>query len=275
MRVDETRFREIAETTLEWTKRARGPEAIERTVDAYAQFTTEVNMAQARYEIAGEYEHKSYQEVYESHYSQQAGMSDYLWGVYLTNFLWAHHMEIWRRFDIEFVSQLPRGAQLVEIAPGHGYWGTWALHHRSDLTLQGYDISSASIQIASQTAAAAGVSDRASYTECNALDLVKTPGDSADAAICCFLLEHLEEPGRLFSVIHHLLRPGGKAFVTGALTAAQVDHIYEFRRESELMRMAEDAGLHVSQTVSSKPKRTLPNAKFVPRSMMLLVTKPE
>ena len=62
MRVDETRFREIAETTLEWTKRARGPEAIERTVDAYAQSTTEVNMAQARYEIAGEYEHKSYQE---------------------------------------------------------------------------------------------------------------------------------------------------------------------------------------------------------------------
>ena len=120
MQVDKARFMEVANTALEWAERARGPQSIERSVDAYAQFTTDVNLAQARYERTGSYEHQSFAEVYENHYSQQAEMDTYLWGIYLTNFLWAHHMEIWRKFDTEFVQQLPRHARVVEIAPGHG-----------------------------------------------------------------------------------------------------------------------------------------------------------
>ena len=61
--------------------------------------------------------------------------------------------------------------------------------------------------------------------------------------------------------------------MTGALTAAQVDHIYEFRRESELVAMSEEHGLRVLETLSAAPKRTLPKARFVPRSMALIVQK--
>jgi hypothetical protein len=68
---------------------------------------------------------------------------------------------------------------------------------------------------------------------------------------------------------------GGRAFVTGALTAAQIDHIYEFRHESELVQMAELTGLRVLQTCSTNPRRTLPRARFVPRSMALLLEKPK
>ena len=69
-------------------------------------------------------------------------------------------------------------------------------------------------------------------------------------------------------------RPGGCFFVTGALTAAQIDHIYEFRHESELVSLAEDCGLRVLETLSTNPARLLPGARFVPRSMALLVQKP-
>ncbi len=274
MQVDKARFTEVAETALEWAERARGPQSIERSVDAYAQFTTDVNLAQARYERTGSYEHQSFAEVYENHYSQQAEMDTYLWGIYLTNFLWAHHMEIWRKFDTEFVQQLPRHARVVEIAPGHGGWGVWTLHKRPTLQLKGYDISATAIEIASATARAAGVEDRATYEKRDALDLNQMPGCLAEACICCFLLEHLERPAQLFDVIHHLLTEGGRAFVTGALTAAQIDHIYEFRHESELVQMAERSGLRVLQTLSANPRRRLPNARFVPRSMSLLLEKP-
>src|ERR1035441_741749 len=47
-----------------------------------------------RSEADGHYENKSFAEVYAEHYSQDETMSGYLWGVYLTNFLWAHHAEI-------------------------------------------------------------------------------------------------------------------------------------------------------------------------------------
>jgi len=267
------RFGKIADMYLDWALRARGPEAIEKSVDAFVQFTTDVNLAQARYEASGHYQHRSFAEVYDLHYSQDQQMNGYLWGVYLTNFLWAHHLEICFFFEDRFLARLQAASELVEIAPGHGGWGVWALHQLRRTRLRGYDISPASIEIASSVAKAAGVDGRTSYAEKDALDLTQLKAESADAVICSFLIEHLEKPEQLFAVIHHLLRSGGTAFVTGALTAAQIDHIYEFHNESELVQMAETHGLRVKETLSANPQRLLPNARFVPRSMAMLLIK--
>jgi ubiquinone/menaquinone biosynthesis C-methylase UbiE len=162
---------------------------------------------------------------------------------------------------------------LVEIAPGHGGWGALALKHLPTARLLGYDISPSSIRLATELMAGAGFGSRATYELTDALDLDVVPAESADAVICNFLIEHLERPDKLCAVIHHLLKPGGQWFLTGAITAAQVDHIYEFRYESELVRMAEQAGLRVTETFSGAPRRTLPNARFLPRSMMLIGQK--
>lgn len=269
------RFKYIASLYLSWALKARGDRAIENSVDAFVQFTTDVNFSQARYEASGHYENNSFAEVYENHYSKKSQMDGYLWGVYLTNFLWAHHLEISLFFESRFLSCLPKKPSIVEIAPGHGGWGVWALHQISDATLQGYDISPSSIDIASSVAEAAGVKQRASYSERDALDLTSLEADNCDAIICSFLIEHLEEPTKLFAVIKQLLRPGCVAFVTGALTAAQVDHIYEIQHESEMLIMAESQGLRVLETLSTNPQRLLPRAKYTPRSMAMLVQKPK
>ncbi len=200
-------------------------------------------------------------------------MDDYLWGFTLTNFLWAHHMEISLFFRARFLSKLPADAAIVELAPGHGGWGVWALDELPGARLDGYDISPSSIVIARKIADGAGVGDRASYVEKSALDIGGLPAESADACICSFVVEHLERPLQLFAGIAHLLKVGGRGFITGALTAAQVDHIYEIREESELVRMCEQNGLRVLETLSVGPRRTLSKARFLPRSMALLVQK--
>jgi ubiquinone/menaquinone biosynthesis C-methylase UbiE len=273
--VDPQRFEQITEMYLDWAMRARGENAIERCTDAFVQFTTEVNLAQVRYEAEGHYEHQSFDQLRADHYSDDQRMAGYLWGVYLTNYLWAHHMEIAIFFRDRFVQRLESGAHVVEIAPGHGGWGVWALTCASQATLRGYDISRSSIAIAQSIAGAAGVADRAAYKEGDALQLGVSGASSADACICCFLLEHLERPQECFSVIGRLLRPGGRAFITAALTSAQVDHIYEFRHESELYCMAEQAGLHVAESLSAMPRRRLPHARFLPRAMGLVAEKRE
>jgi ubiquinone/menaquinone biosynthesis C-methylase UbiE len=162
---------------------------------------------------------------------------------------------------------------VVELAPGHGGWGLWALHRVPQTHLQGFDISASSIAIANALSRAAGLADRTHYVQLDALSLLQASSPQANACICCFLIEHLEEPSRLLQTLAHVLEPGGMAFLTGALTAAQVDHIYEFRRESELVTMAEDAGFRVLETLSVTPTRLLPNARFTPRSMALLLKK--
>ncbi len=267
------RFDRTAETYLGWLKLARGENWLSASVDAFAQFSTEVILEQARYEAAGHYASSSFAQAEAEVYGRREVMDDYLWGVYLTNFLWAHHMEIMGLFQDRFVSRLPADARIVELAPGHGGWGIWALNQRPDARLEGYDISPSSMAIARAIAGAAGVGDRATYTRQNVLDLENLPVAAFDALICSFLVEHLEDPERLAAVIGRLVRPGGHVFFTGAIEAAQVDHIFEFRRESELIGLAERNGLRVRETLSVSPERILPKARFLPRSMALVCTR--
>lgn len=272
--VDPVAWQAMAEQFLGWAAGIHGDHGwAPRCVDAFARFSTDVILSQARYEAAGHYEHSSYQECNAAVYSRPEVMDDYLWGVFLTNFLWAHHMELSLFFRDRFLARLPGMAKIVEIAPGHGGWGVWALTNRPDARLTGFDISPSSMAIAARVADAAGVSGRAAYVLRDALDLGSMPHASADALICSFLIEHLERPEKLLEVIAHLLEPGARGFLTGALTAAQVDHIYEFRRESELVAMCERHGLRVLESLSVNPRRTLPGARFIPRSMGLVVQR--
>jgi len=266
-------FAAAAERQLEWLVAGFGADAIPRAVDAFVRFSNDVNMHQARYEDRGAYESKTYAEVWDQQYSQKDLMSDYLLGVYLTNVLWSHHMDITAFYLQRFVRQLPADASLLEFAFGHGGWGIQALAAHPQATLRGFDISPAARSLAETFAKAAGVSERAQYAQGDALaDCV--PDASMDGAVCCFLVEHLETPDRLAERVAQALKPGARAFLTGALTAAQVDHIYEYRHESELVAWCERAGLRVLETLSVNPKRVLRKARFVPRSMALIVERP-
>ncbi len=266
-------FDRIAGTCLRWCELALGVDALPKAADAFARFSSDVNLAQGRYELAGHYEHKSYEDCRRAVYDSPETMSDYLWGVYLTNFLWAHHLELLLFFERRFLPRLIGKDRIIEIAPGHGGWGLQALHRTAGLRLEGHDISATSVEIASRLAAAAGLSGQARYRQGDALDLRDLPSPAADACICCFLVEHLEQPALLLESMAHVLAEGGVAFFTGALTAAQVDHIHEFRRESELVLMAERAGFRVLEALSVAPGRRLQRARFLPRSMALLLQK--
>lgn len=264
----------VAEQFLGWAAGVWGDEGWQdRCIPAFVRFSSDVIFAQARYEADGHYENSSFAECNEHVYSQRDVMDDYLWGVFITNFCWSHHMELSLFFRDRFLARLPGAPAIVEIAPGHGGWGVWALSNRPDARLQGFDISPSSIAIASSVAKAAGVSDRVTYTERNALDLATMPTASADAVICSFLIEHLEDPGLLVANIANLLKPGARGYLAGAITAAQVDHIYEFKTESELVVLCEKHGLRVVETLSVAPKRTLRKAQYLPRSMGLILEK--
>jgi ubiquinone/menaquinone biosynthesis C-methylase UbiE len=266
-------FARIASTYLGWYVEARGKCALPQAIDAFASFCSDVNMAQGRYELAGHYENKSFEECLHSVYGDAEKMTDYLWGVYFSNFLWAHHLDLMLFFEQRFLSRLRSEGSLIEIAPGHGGWGLWALQQKPGLKLSGYDVSPTSMVIAGALAEAAKLGSRAHYEERNAMDLCLQPSPLAQACICCFLVEHLEDPAGLLKSMAHVLEPGGLAFFTGALTAAQVDHIYEFTTESELMLLAEQAGFRVLESRSVAPARQLSKAKFLPRSMALVMQK--
>lgn len=266
-------FDRIAGIYLDWCLRARGIAGLEEAADAFARFCSDVNMSQGRYELAGRYESKSFEDCRRAVYDDSSTMDGYLWGVYLSNFLWAHHFDLMRFFEQRFLSGLAVDSRLVELAPGHGGWGLWALRCLSGSSLQGYDVSATSIQIARSLAKAAELDARTAYEQRDVMDIGSFPSPQADACICSFVVEHLERPDLLLRSMAHVLKPGALAFFTGALTAAQVDHIFEFKSESELVLLAEQAGFRVLETRSVSPRRLIRNAKFLPRSMALILKK--
>jgi 2-polyprenyl-3-methyl-5-hydroxy-6-metoxy-1,4-benzoquinol methylase len=121
-------------------------------------------------------------------------------------------------------------------------------------------------------AAGAGVGESCTYRVADATQVSHGQG-RFDAAICCFMLEHLEQPAEFLAGLAPALKPGALAFVTLALTAAQTDHIYEFRLESEAIVMAEKAGFELLECRVARPQRLMPKARFVPRVQALLLRR--
>lgn len=259
------------EECLRWVTVSFGDDALAKVVDGYAFFTMEVNRAQQIYELAGRYQISTFAEANALFYQQPEYMRDYYWGVFAILFCWPHYVELMDFYLDRFVRGL-KGGRLVEIAPGHGAWGVLAVTGVSGLTLEGWDISPTSLEMAPRMAAGAGVGDRCVYRVADATKI--DPGrDRFDAGVCCFTLEHLEQPGDFLAGFAPSMKSGATAFVTLALTAAQTDHIYEFTHESEAIIMAERAGFELLECRVARPQRRLPNARYVPRVQAMILKR--
>lgn len=261
----------LFEESLRWVTRSFGDEALAKVAEGYASFTMEVNRAQQAYEVAGKYQCSTFEEANRRVYQEKHYMRHYYWGVFAILFCWSHYVELMEFYIDRFVRRLS-GSRIVEIAPGHGAWGVLAMAGSTGTTLEGWDVSPTSLEVAPRMAAGAGVGDRCVYRVADATKMAQVQG-KFDAAICCFMLEHLEEPGEFLTGFAPSMRPGAMAFITLALTAAQTDHIYEFKHESEAIVMSERAGFELMECRVARPSRGLPNAQHVPRVQALLLRK--
>ena len=86
------------------------------------------------------------------------------------------------------------------------------------------------------------------------------------------LAEHLQDPRPLFRSISHLLADDGLVFFSTAIESAQRDHIYEFRQESEPLKMAEEVGLRVTRLISDASAPPA-GARFHPRAVAMILRR--
>lgn len=264
----------LAPKMMDWAAACLGDGFESVLAKSYAIFVMEANRAQFQYEKRGNYEFSRFKQVSQKTYHNEAFMLPYFWGVYVITFAWQHHLKIFRFFQKHYLPLLTasQGCQL-DLGTGSGIWSFLALEHAPDWHGIGIDISATSINQAQKMAEAILISDRMAFLQADAqrFSLYK----KADAAISCFLLEHLEQPQRLFDNLAANLKTRGYAFVTGVLTAAEIDHIYEFRRESELIEMAEKAGFRLVSMISAAPQSHPRHFYYLPRSMAMVLQKKE
>jgi len=267
-------FRELSEPMLGWARQVIGENWCDTLTSGYAAVLMDTNRGQSEYEREKHYKCSSYDEVFARTYDDPDFMSYYHWGVYVTTFAWEHQLLLFDFFLRHFIAPLREGGspgRLLDLGCGSGIWSLLTLGRVDGWHSTMVDISKTSIELSRQTIACTGLSARTDLCEADAR---KFRSDSVfDAGISCFLLEHLEQPLELLKSLAAALGERKTAFVTTALTSADAGHIFEFRRESEVLELAEEAGFRVVAAYSTTPPTTPAKAFFAPRSIALVLQK--
>ena len=265
-------FEELAPIMLNWAENHLGENWSKVLADGYLHFLMDVNRSQIEYERRGNYVGKSYDNVFDRVYNNPKFMNLYHWGVFVSTFAWEHHIKIYNLYRKSFLPclDLERG-RLLDLGSGSGIWSFLTTHFLPQWTSQGIDISEKSVELSTTMAESSGLGNKVQFMACDALNF--KGNEKYDAAISCFLMEHLEEPQLLLQNMASNLETRGYAFITAALTAAEVDHISEFRRESEIVSMAEEAGFRVFSMYSAAPLSHPDSYRFLPRSLALVLQK--
>lgn len=264
-------FEELAELMLSWAEKHLGENWTKILVDGYIYMLMDINRSQAEYERRGNYLNKSYGDVYDSVYNNAKFMDLYHWGVFVCTFAWEHHVKVYNLYRDTFLPSLKKDGCLLDLGCGSGVWSFLTTHFLPQWTSQGVDISKKSVELSSTMAKSSGLESRVKFEVCDAISFKGTK--KYNAAISCFLMEHLEGPQRLLKNMASNLEDKGYAFITAALTAAEVDHISEFRRESEIVYMAEKEGFRVVSMYSSAPSSHPDSQRFLPRALGLVLQK--
>ena len=236
-------------------------------VDAYLDMCKSMMKAQMYFLKHGKYPASSAVDAYENVYSDEAGMKSYMFGLALSQFLWATHYEMFSCFKQALAGQ-PAGSYL-EIGPGHGLF----LHTAMKLLppaarLTAVDISPVSMAITKSIVQffhpKAG--ERIQYHTGDMLNF--SLSEKFDFITMGEVIEHVNFPEKLLRKLHDLLAPEGRAFVSTCVNCPAVDHVYHFHAIEEIRSMLENCGLRIVEE-RVLPVEDLPMTEIVRRKITI------
>jgi len=254
-----------------WAQAAYGDKAFEDAARGYTRYCLGVAKAQQVYEQAGKYTPQALDDVVSEVYENEGYMVPYMWAAILIYPFWPSMVNHIAMFRDEFLKMLPPKARVLELASGHGVLSLLAAEERSDLQLEGMDISPPAVAVANHILAVSGHAGRVKFEVKDALAMEgENKGGKYQGIIAAMLAEHLQDPRPLFRAISHLLAKDGLVFFSTAIESAQRDHIYEYHQESQPLKMAEDVGLRVTRLVSDASSPP-PGTRFLPRAVGMIL----
>lgn len=237
-------FKLIGDRLVNIVAKTHPDQWIEKLIDGYGYFVSDVIRSQTIYEKTGSYERKKQKNILNELYLAKELMGDYHWGMLATLFCWSHHLMLVNSFLSRFVPYFDKKGpkNIIDLGCGSGVWSILAMEEWENTEAEFVDISPFSLSETKLTIDALSLNDRISLHE-SELTRFESSNSRVDAIISTFVAAHLENPQTYFDKISSLLKNHGLAYISIALNAAEIDHIFEFNKESEPIIMAEKAGL--------------------------------
>ena len=129
--------------------------------------------------------------------------------------------EEFARLARRIASQLPQGSQVLEVAPGPGYFCI-ELAKLGSYSITGLDISHTFVEIASQKASDAGV--RVDFRQGSASDMAFAT-DTFDYLLCRAAFKNFGQPVRALREMCRVLKPGGRGLIIDLRKDASMESI--------------------------------------------------
>jgi SAM-dependent methyltransferase len=254
-----------------WAESAYGSTVFDVAARGYVEYCVGVAKAKQIYERAGSYTPESMPEIMSGVYEYEGYMVPYMWAAILIYPFWPSMVSHIAMFRDDFVRRLPRNATVLELAAGHGVLSLLAAEERSDIQIEGTDISPPAVAVANRLLAASGHAGRVRFTVKDALSADDRDSDGkCHGIISAMLAEHLSDPKPLFKTISHHIAQDGLVFFSTALESPQRDHVFEYNQESQPLQMAEIVGLRATRLVSDA-STVPPGSRFLPRATAMIL----
>jgi 2-polyprenyl-3-methyl-5-hydroxy-6-metoxy-1,4-benzoquinol methylase len=220
---------------------------LEKVIDSYAQTSFEFLKLQEKFLRTGKYAAISQSNLVTDLYSKPASMENYLLGLLATYIFWENHFKMFEFFCDKFVerNQATINESVMEIGTGHGLFASYMMDRKESISYYGIDISRSSLNFAEQMFTAKFPKREITLLEMDATALDFYVPKKFDFAICCEVLEHVEEPALILQNILNNLSKTGKAFITTVCNLEAIDHIYLFNNPQEIRTMIINAGFQI------------------------------
>ncbi len=248
---------------------------LHRCLKGYTEFAVGSMRLHAQFiQDGGRYIDKRYDQASEEVYQNADHMmNEYLPGILLSYFLWVHHYRQLLFFVDQFVDVIARSAnpQFHDVGVGTGFSTVQVLKRVPAAHAMGWDLSPHSLAHTKRMAEQFGVCDRCVLRQENILTAPDIP--RRPFVISVEVLEHLEDPAGFLRGLHAMLEADGLAFITAAVNAPHVDHIYHYRSEQEVVDQIRQAGFHVESYLGANayaPTRRIP---IVPSLAAVIASK--
>ena len=224
-------------------------ETIEALRTAYCALLDQTMEEQLHFQRNMQYRYSSFAEVADQVYFDEGFMHNYMIGLAISLYLWPNHLAIHRFFDERLPTKLT--GSYLEIGPGHGNFLLHAMRDTQYSDFTGVDLSPTSIRLTREIMQSA-LPERMQDLELILSDFLSSdlPKETYDAVVMGEVLEHVEDPQALLERIREIVTPDGFVFVTTCINAPEIDHIYLYSNQDEVLAMFSAATLKVVKALT-------------------------
>jgi 2-polyprenyl-3-methyl-5-hydroxy-6-metoxy-1,4-benzoquinol methylase len=216
-------------------------------VNSYNLFISDTMKEQFYFKRHGKYRYNKLDDVLTKVYLNEPYMEKYMAGLIMSNFIWPNHVHI-RRWFFEKFPRNKKGIHL-EVGPGHGYYFIESMKIGAFDAYHAIDISPKSLSFVDNLIKSNFYGTFANYKLMNG-DFLKEPAsEKYDSLVMGEVIEHVERPLDFLKRARSLIIDNGFIFLTTAINAPEIDHIYLFDTLESVTSMIEQAGLKIKDTL--------------------------